>query len=74
MKDKLDKTIFTKQTHKEASNNRQYWLSKTVEERLVAAYRLTLRAYGLDPDVEHKLNKTYFIKGRRGEYKVKGKY
>jgi hypothetical protein len=65
MEERLDKSVFKKQTHTEAGNNRQFWLSKTVEERLVAAYRLSLRAYGLDPDIHPKLDKTYFRKRTR---------
>ena len=60
--DKLDKSYFKKQSFKDAEKNRTYWLSKTPYERLVAAYRLSLRAYGYDPDHPPKMDKTYFRK------------
>jgi len=63
--DKLDKTIFVKQSHKEANDNKKFWLAKSVNERLVAAYRLSLRAYNLDPDIEHKMDKTFFTIKKR---------
>lgn len=63
--DKLDKTFFKKQSHEEANNNVAYWLSKPLKERWIAAYRLSLRAYGLDPDVHPRLDKTYIVKRKR---------
>jgi hypothetical protein len=63
--ERLDKSVFKKQTLQEASNNRSFWMKKSPEERLVAAYRLSLRAYGYDPDHPPKMDKTYFRKRKR---------
>ncbi|MEE9438867.1 MAG: hypothetical protein V3V14_07705 [Saprospiraceae bacterium] len=49
MEEKLDKTFFIKQSHKEADNTVKYWRTKTMSERLQAGYYLSLRAYGYDP-------------------------
>lgn len=35
------------------------------KDRLAAAYILSLRAYGLDPAVPHRLDKTILIRRRR---------
>ena len=61
----LDKTYFIKQSTDQAQHNRPYWLSKTPLERLVAAYRLSLRAYGYDPDDPPALEKSYYTKRSR---------
>lgn len=63
--DRLDKTVFKKQTFKEADRNRAYWMSKTSMERLIAAHRLSLRAYGYDPDYPPRMDKTYFTRRKR---------
>ena len=63
--DRLDKSYFKKQTLKEADRNKAFWLTKTPHERLVAAYRLSLRAYGYDPDNPPRMDKTYFTKRKR---------
>lgn len=66
MEERLDKTVFKKQSHKEADMNVRYWRSKTPTERLIAAYNLSLRAYGYDPADPPKMDKTYFrIKKRK---------
>lgn len=64
MEERLDKSTFKKQSIEEADNNVDYWLSKTPHERLVAAYRLSLRAYGYDPDHPPKMEKKLFYKGK----------
>jgi hypothetical protein len=51
--EKFDKTAFAKKSFEEADNNVAYWRSRTDTERIVAAYRLSLRAYGYDPDGPH---------------------
>ena len=63
--DRLDKSYFKKQTLNEADRNKAFWLTKTPYERLVAAYRLSLRAYGYDPDNPPRMDKTYFTKRKR---------
>ncbi len=63
--DRLDKTVFKKQSFKEADRNRAYWMSKTPIERLVAAHRLSLRAYGYDPDNPPKMDKSFFSRRAR---------
>jgi len=62
---RLDKTVFKKQSLIEADNNVAYWRSKSAAERLSAAYRLSLRVYGLDPDNPPRLEKTYFRRRKR---------
>ncbi len=63
--ERLDKSYFKKQSLAEADNNRSYWMSKSPYERLVAAYRLSLRAYGYDPNHPPAMDKTYFEKRKR---------
>jgi len=65
MNEKLDKTAFKKQSLKEADSNVKYWRSKTVSERLEAAYVLSLRAYGYDPNDPPKMDKTIFTRRTR---------
>ena len=67
MEERLDKTIFEKQSFKQADSNVAYWRSKTLTERLIAGYHLSLRAYGYDPDNPPKLDKTYFRKGKQSD-------
>ena len=62
---RLDRTAFGIATFEEASNTRAYWLSKTPAERLAAAWQLTCRAYGLDPNVQHRLDRTVFSMRKR---------
>lgn len=57
---KLDRTAFKIQTFEEADNDRNYWLSKTPWERLLAAWFLSCTAYGLDPEKPQKLDRTAF--------------
>ena len=42
---KLDRTKFKMQSFQEADNNRHYWLKKSFEERLTAAWYLISCAY-----------------------------
>ena len=62
MHENMDKTAFKKQSFEEADNNRKFWLSKTPGERLISAYRLSLRAYGFDPDDPPEMQKHIFSK------------
>lgn len=61
----MDKTAFKKQSLKDADNNVKYWRSKTSSERLIAAYNLSLRAYGYDPAYPPKMDKTFFVRRNR---------
>lgn len=63
--DRLDKAIFKKQSVEEADKNRAYWMSLSSGERLIAGYRLSMRAYGYDPDNPPRMDKTYFVKRKR---------
>jgi hypothetical protein len=63
--DKLDKTIFSKHIAKNAGNDRLYWLSLTSVDRVGSAWRLSCRAYNLDPDEIHKLDRSIFKKGKQ---------
>lgn len=65
MEHRLDKTTYKKQSLAEADNNRPYWLTKSMDERLEAGYHLSLRAYGYDPRNPPKMDKNYFVKRKR---------
>ncbi len=64
---RLDRTAFKIQTFEEASNQREYWLSKTPKERLEAAWYLICAAYNLDYRAENRLDRTYFQIRKRDE-------
>jgi len=57
---RLDRTKFKRQTFEEADDQLEYWLSKTVEERLKAAHYLICMAWGLDPENPPRLDRTKF--------------
>lgn len=65
--ERLDKTIFRKQSFREADDQRRYWLSRTPEERLHAGYCLSMRAYGHDPENPPRMEKRLFYKGKQEE-------
>lgn len=65
MDDKLDRSVFSRLSFEEADQNVKYWRSKTPTERLVSAYRLTLRSYGYDPDNPPAMDKSYWQKIKR---------
>ncbi len=63
---RLDRSAFQIQSFKQASQQRAYWLSKTPEERMAAAWYLICVAYNLDYQSENKLDRTVFhIKKRQ---------
>jgi hypothetical protein len=62
MEKRLDKGQFKKQTKKEAESQTRFWRTKTRDERLQAAYHLSLRAFGFDPEHPPKMDKSYFRK------------
>lgn len=65
MKDKMDRSIFSRLSFEEADRSVKYWRSKTPTERIVSAYRLSLRVYGYDPDDPPTMDKSFFLKIKR---------
>lgn len=63
--ERLDKTAFSMRSFEEADNSVEYWLQKTPAERIHAAYVLSLRAYGYDPENEPRLDRTLFWMGKQ---------
>lgn len=57
---RLDRTAFKINTFEEAADQVSYWKTKTTQERLAAAWYLTCQAYNLDPEAEHRLDRTVF--------------
>lgn len=65
MEERLDKTFFKKQSVKEADRNVVYWRTKSMSERLQAAYHLSLRVYGYSPDNPPRMDKSFFTIRKR---------
>jgi uncharacterized protein (UPF0262 family) len=64
---RLDRSAFKIQSHKDADTQQAYWLSKTPEERIAAAWYLICAAYDLDYGRQHRLDRNAFrIKKRAG--------
>jgi len=63
---RLDKSAFRIQTFEEASNNKEYWLSKSPSERWRAAWYLTCCAYGIDHENPPRLDRTVFSMRKNG--------
>lgn len=57
---RLDRTKFKMQTFREASHQLEYWKTKTVEERLGAAFYLMSVAYDFDIENPPRLDRTVF--------------
>lgn len=57
---RLDRNAFKRQTAEEASDTVAYWRNKSDAEKLRAAYHLSLRAWGYDPENEPRLDRTKF--------------
>lgn len=57
---RLDRTKFKMQTFKEASHQLEYWKTKTIEERLKAAYYLISLAYDFDINNPPRFDRTAF--------------
>ncbi len=57
---RLDKSAFKIQSFEEADQNFDYWKTKSVEERLKAAYYLISCAYNFPPDDPPKLDREAF--------------
>ena len=58
--DKMDKTIFKAQSFVEASKNNNSSKHLSSKQRLRKVHLLIMYAYGLDPKVEHRMDKTAF--------------
>ena len=61
----MDKQYFKKQSFEEADNQKEYWKSKSVEERLATAAEMTKAAYGLIGQPFKGMDKTYFTTRKR---------
>lgn len=59
---KFDKTIFKKNSFQEADNQKEYWKSKSFEERLEASLLMTRIAYGLVNKTITRMDKSFFLK------------
>ena len=56
----LDRSTFKKQSFKSSASQTEYWLSKTVAERLQAALYLQSVAYGFDLNNLPRMDKKAF--------------
>ncbi|MFQ5445587.1 MAG: hypothetical protein ACE5FF_01525 [Saprospiraceae bacterium] len=61
----MDRTAFKKQTLEKADNTRSYWLTKSPEERLLAAMYLNSIAYNFPFGNPPRLDRTFFQKRTR---------
>jgi hypothetical protein len=68
---RLDRQAFAINTFESAAHQRAYWLSKPARERLAAAWNLTCRAWNLNVEEEHPLDRTCFSIRRREDYAPK---
>lgn len=57
---KLDRTAFASLTAQEADHQLEYWLSKTMVERLEAAHYLNSVAYNFDFNNPPRMDRTVF--------------
>ena len=55
---KMDKTVGKAMTHKEAEKEKLFPPETTAKERLNEAWYLTCQAYGIDPEIPPKMDKT----------------
>ena len=62
--ERLDKTVFSILTFEQADNSVEFWLQKTPDERIRAAYVLSLRAFGYDPENEPRMDRSVFSMGK----------
>ncbi len=62
---RLDRSAFSIQTFTQATQQRAYWLSKTPQERISAAWYLICAAYNLDYKVQTKLDRNCFQMKKR---------
>ncbi len=57
---RLDRSAFKISDFREAENNRAYWLKKTPDERLAAAWYLIASAWNLDYNNPPRLDRSVF--------------
>lgn len=57
---KLDRTAFRIVSFEDKGNHVDYWLTKSVKERLAASWFLTCQAYNLPYRSDHQLDRTSF--------------
>ena len=62
---KLDRTAFKHQSKEGAAKQRPYWLTKSVTERLQAAFYLNSVAYNFDINNPPRMDKTFFTIRKR---------
>ena len=55
---RTEKYKYSEKTFEEADKSVAYWKTRPMWERLQAAYHLSLRAYGYDPDHSPSFDKT----------------
>jgi uncharacterized protein (UPF0262 family) len=63
---RLDKTQFEIKTFEEASNAKEYWLAKTPNERIYAAWYLICAAYRIDSNSQVPMKKNIFSMRKNG--------
>jgi hypothetical protein len=63
---RLDRTAFKMQTAEQATDTLAYWRKQTDGDKIRAAYQLTLRAFGFDPNNEPRLDRTRFSMRKQG--------
>ena len=63
---RLARKAFKIQTHKESSDTRSYWLSKSPQERFEAAWYLICAAYNIDIKNPPRLDRTVFSMRKNG--------
>ncbi|MBK6374813.1 MAG: hypothetical protein IPF67_17245 [Saprospiraceae bacterium] len=57
---KLDRTAMRIVSFEEKGNDIEYWLSRSVKERLSASWQLTCSAYGIPYSNKRIMDKTHF--------------
>lgn len=62
---RLDRTAFSIESFKTATDQRAYWLSKTPAERLAAAWYLICAAWNLDVRTPQRMDRTVFSMRKR---------
>lgn len=63
---RLDRSAFKIQTHEQASNTSEYWLSKSPQERFDAAWYLICAAYNIDVKNPPRLDRNAFSMRKNG--------
>ena len=63
---RLDRSAFKIQTHEQASNTCEYWLSKSPQERFDAAWYLICAAYNIDVKNPPRLDRNAFSMRKNG--------